>query len=78
MIMNTNKVDGVIRNHRPQDGCILKFSRLENTGDIEYLTVYECLRCHRETCRCGIEFTYHWEIYQKIQDEKNRLARLIK
>lgn len=66
------KIDGVVRHHKAQNGCFLEIKRRERFGENDHdtLSIYECVQCKRETCRCGIEFTYHWKIYDKINNAK--------
>lgn len=71
-------VDGIVRQHRLQDGCVLVLKRTEGMGEPELLRIYECLQHLRETCKCGIEFTYHCAIYDNIKkyNEQNNLVAI--
>lgn len=67
-----DKVNGVIRLHRLQNGCILVLDRVENDKKPNMIKIYKCLVHNRETCKCGIEFKHHRRIYKNY--ENNNLS----
>lgn len=61
------QIDGVVRYHRPHDGCIVNKIRVEGTGE-SMIRIYKCLTHNRETCHCGMEWGHHRAIQQIMID----------